>query len=101
MKNMKQLKHYLYSTELNKNIIEIEGFQSELLLKTIIEHLKQNTTDCLEHHKEYSKEEKKKFFGKSKIVDYYEVNPKTGEPSKCIIHNYKTSYVPLTKISDN
>lgn len=89
------MKHMLFSHE-QDGVIEWFGKFDPTAIKTaIIKHLQNNPTDTLEHTKEYSKADAKRFYG-YQIVNLYAVNPKNGKPSKCITSGNKTTYKPLT-----
>ena len=83
------MKHYIKDDE-NLNV-EFETFDATKMTELIINHLKANPDAMITHEKEYNAENKKKYYG-NEIIDFYESNPKTGEPSKVIIKGNKTYY---------
>lgn len=88
------MKHLLYSQDLELNIAYFEKFDKEAIKREIIKHLKDNPTDTLEHCKEFSKQDIRKHYG-NEILNFYECNPKTKEPSKVIIKDDKQYYKTL------
>ena len=71
--------HSLYSQDQERTIAFFEKYNKEDIKEQIISHLK----DTLEHCKEYSKKDIKRFYG-NEILSFYEVNPKNNRVSKVI-----------------
>lgn len=88
-------KHALVSQNSDLYIEWFDKFDAAAIKKTIIKHLKACPCDTIEHVKEYSKEDIKKFCG-YQIVNFYEINPKSGCPSLVITRGNKTFYRKLT-----
>lgn len=80
---------------MNAIIQTFEVFDKELIKKSIIDHLTANPSDFLEHLKDMSTKDQKKFYGKTEIINFYELNPKTKVPSRIVIRNGKQYYNPL------
>ena len=87
------MKHYITDDE-NLNV-EFETFNAKEMTNLIINHLKANPQAMVTHSKEYVPHLKNKYYG-NEVIDVYEVNPKTKEPSKIIIKGNKTFYKTLT-----
>lgn len=75
--------HSLYSQDQERTIAFFEKFNKEDIKEQIISHLKEFPSDTLEHCKEYSKSDIKRFYG-NEILSFYEVNPKNGKVSKVV-----------------
>lgn len=88
------MKHYLTSWNSDTDIQTFEVFDSELIKKAIIEWLTANPIDTLEHSKDLTPEEKKKYVGRN-ILDFYAVNPKSNKVSKIITKGEKEYYLSL------
>ena len=88
------MKHNLFSQNSDMPVKWYDKFDREQIKSDIIEHLGKNPSDTLEHCKEYSKEDAKKYYG-MEIVSFYAVNPKTGKPSKVITRGNKDYFKPL------
>lgn len=86
--------HSLYSQNEERVIAWFTSFERETIKSTIIEHLTQNPTDTLEHCKEYSKNDIKKFYG-NEIINFYSVNPKNNKPSLVITKGDKEYFKAL------
>lgn len=80
--------YYLQSQNTNEIIKRFDLFDKEAIRTAIIDHLKKNSTDTVEYYKE-SKD--KRFVGND-LLDFYEVNPKSKEVSKCILKGAKTYF---------
>ena len=87
-------KHLLFSQD-NDNVIKwFDKFDKESIKSTIVEHLTQNPNDVLEHCKEYSKSDLRKWAG-FEIINFYGVNPETKEISKILTKGNKDYYIKL------
>lgn len=75
-------KHSIYSQDRDKVIGEFDEITPEVK-QLIIDHLTENPHDCVEHTI------------KNTVVDFYEVNPKSGKPSKVILKDSRYFYKPL------
>ena len=91
---MKQLNHFLYSLNQDVNVATFPQFNKQAIKDAIVSHLTSNPTDTVEHSKELSKADAKKYVGHD-ILNFYEINPKTGEPSKVIQVRDRKYYQPL------
>lgn len=83
---MKTVKHYIYSVDLEENILELEVFDRETIHQSIINHLSQEKfkDDQLEHQKDWDNpKDAKKYVGKE-VLNVYENNPniKETKPSR-------------------
>jgi hypothetical protein len=87
--------YILYSQNKESNIALFEEFNAGLILDEVKRHLAENPTDTIQFEKELSHEAKKKYAG-NEILAFYEVNPKNGKPSKCVLKGNKTYYKSLT-----
>jgi hypothetical protein len=81
MKNT--IKHVVFSQDQDIVISFFEKFNREAIKQTIVGHLKAFPSDTLEHCKEYSERDTKKYYG-YEIINFYAVNPKNGQPSKVV-----------------
>ena len=89
------MKHALVSQNSDLFIEWFDKFDAAAIKKAIIKHLKACPCDTVEHVKEYSEEDIKKYYG-YEIINFYEVNPKNKLPSKVVIRGQKTYYLKLT-----
>lgn len=80
--------HSLYSQDEDRTIIFFEKFDKIAIRTAIIERLTAHPTDTIEHCREYSKEDAKKYYG-NEILNIYGVNPKNGKPSIITQRGYK------------
>lgn len=87
--------YYLFSQKDDQLIESFEKFDKQAILDAIKKHLTNNPKDTIELVTDYSKNEIKRYYG-YKILDFYEVNPKNGLPSKCILKGDKTFYKKLS-----
>ena len=90
------MKHALVSQNSDLFIEWFDKFDAAAIKKAIIEHLQKCPCDTIEHVKEYSKEDIKKYYG-YEIINFYEVNKKNGLPSLVITKGCKTFYRKLTQ----
>jgi hypothetical protein len=84
-------KHLLYSQEQNMPVQWFEKYDPIVIKQAIVEHLKKFTDDTLEHCREFSKSDLKRFYG-NEIINFYEVNPKNRKPSLVITKGSKLYY---------
>lgn len=87
------MKHYLSNDE--DWDVTFETFSPKEMTTLIIQYLKDNPKEMVIHRKDFPEHLRKKYYGKE-IIDMYEVNPKTGEPSKIITKGNKNYYKKLT-----
>ena len=86
-------KHLLFSWN-NDNVIQwFDKFDSEAIKTAIVKHLTENPTDTLEHCKEFSKSELRRFAGYD-ILNFYAMNKKN-EPCKIITKGNKEYFYKL------
>ena len=85
--------HLLFSQEQDQPIKWFEKFDKEEIKTEIKKWLTENPTDTLEHCKEYSKKDLKKYVG-YEIINFYE-NNKNGVPSLVFSRGEKEYYKPL------
>jgi hypothetical protein len=85
------MKHYLQSD--SGTFYASERFDPYELIAKVIEQLTAHPDDLVTHCKDHTNP---KFAG-LEIVDIYEVNPKTGKPSKAIDKGGRVVYVPLVE----
>jgi len=88
------MKHFIYSADLETDVISLNEFDKNLLLTTIVNHLSNYPDDMLTHEKEFTPEEKRKYVGRN-VINVYEINPKSGKPSLCFTKGNKTFYKDL------
>ncbi len=87
------MKHYIKDDE-NLNVT-FETFEPIKMTELIINHLMLNKNAMVTHQKEFAPHLKKKYYG-NEVIDIYENNPKTGEPSKVVTKGSKTFYKKLS-----
>lgn len=83
----------LFSQEQDQSIKWFDKFDKEEIKTEIKKWLSENPTDTLEHCKEYSKKDLKKYAG-YEIVNFYG-NNKAGEPSLILYRGTKEYFKPL------
>lgn len=87
------MKHSLFSQNEDRTIKWYDKFDADKIKKDIVQRLEEDPTDVIEHCKEYSKEDIKKYYG-NEIINFYKVN-RVGKPSKVILKGDKEYYQPL------
>ena len=86
----KTLKHYLYDED--DNIIEEYDFYDKNKIKEdIIKYLNENPEGSVSHQKQLSEEDSKKYAGND-VLNFYEVNPKTGDVSLVVSKGSREFY---------
>jgi hypothetical protein len=85
------MQHLLYSHNQNMIVKYFAKYDKAEIKAAIINHLANDPTDTIEHCKEYSKKDIKRFYG-SEIINIYEINPNNGQPSLCLQKSNKTFY---------
>lgn len=89
--------HSLYSQNLEMPILFYDKFDKDQMKRDIIKHLQENKSDVIEHCKEYSKKDMNKYYG-NEIINFYQINPKTGNPSKVILRGSKEYFQSLIEV---
>ena len=84
-----KLQHLLFSWNCDTVVQWFDKFDKESIKTAIVEHLKANPSDTLEHCKEFSKSDLRKYAG-YEILDFYGMNC-NNEPCK-IITKGKTEF---------
>lgn len=87
------MKHSLFSQDLDMPIRFFEKFDAELIREEIKSHLKEYPNDTVEHCKDYSKEDIKKYYG-TEILNFYQNNAE-GVPCKVVTRGSKEFLRPL------
>jgi hypothetical protein len=75
--------HSLFSHNEDKTVFTYTYFDENAIKKDIVDHLKENPEDTIEHCL------------KGDIINFYEVNQKNGRISKCVLTGEKTYYKAL------
>lgn len=88
------MKHALFSHDQDMYIEWFEKFDANTIKESIINHLTKFPADTLEHTKEYSKEDVKKYYG-MEIINFYKCN-KGGAPCKVILKGNKEFTKPIS-----
>jgi hypothetical protein len=88
------MQHLLFSQNQDMPIEFFEKFDRQEIKQRIIDALKKDPTDVIEHCREYPKNNVKKFYG-NEILSFYQVNPKNGKPSKVITRGNKEYFMSL------
>lgn len=86
--------HYLFSMTSETMIASFDKFNKEAIIKAIIGHLKQNPNDCVEHCKDFTKSDLRKYYG-HEILNFYKVNVMNSKISKVVTKNNSTLYVSI------
>jgi len=86
------MNYELFSHNQDMPVKWYESFDKEKIKKDIINLLNSDPGDTIELCKE--PDDHRKFYD-MEIVDFYEVNRKTGMPSKCVLKGDKVYYKPL------
>jgi hypothetical protein len=85
------MNHYLFSQEKDMLVSTFEKFDRMTIKREIIRHLKENPTDVLEHCKDFTRSEIKRFYGYN-ILNHYKVNPNNNKVSLIITKGNKEYY---------
>ena len=85
------MNHYLFSQEKDMLVSTFEKFDRTTIKREIIQHLKENPTDVLEHCKDFTRNEIKRFYGYN-ILNHYKVNPNNNKVSLIITKGNKEYY---------
>lgn len=85
------MEHFLFSDHAVGIMSYFEKYDKEAIRKAIKEHLFANPNAIIEHCKNYSKSDYKKFLG-HEIINLYEMNPKNNLPSLIVTRGNKTYY---------
>jgi hypothetical protein len=88
------IKHYLYD-ENDKLIESFNEFDADKIKTATIKFLTENPNGMVEHCKDPSPEDRKKFWGKESI-NAYEVNTATKQICKIVVKGNKIYYKPIT-----
>lgn len=78
--------HYLFSQNQDMLVTSFASFNKELIKKEIIELLRKNPNDVIEHCKDYNKSDIKKYLGFN-ILNLYMINPKNNKASLVVNRN--------------
>ena len=85
------MKHHLFSQDNDMLIATFDKFDREVIKNEIIDHLRNNPTDTIEHCKDYTKHELKRFYGYN-ILNFYKVNPNNNKVSLIVTKGNKEYY---------
>ncbi len=85
--------HAIYSHDSDSFIRFFENFNPEAIKTAIIEHLTENPRDMVEHCKEYSKADTKKYYG-MEILNFYKVG-KSGKVCKVVMKGSNELLKPI------
>lgn len=88
--------HYLFSQDQDMIVATFDKFDREQIKKEIIEYLKVCPLDTVEHCRDFSKTELKRFYG-YQILNVYRVNPKNKKVSLIITRGKKEYYRSIEK----
>lgn len=91
---MKAIEHKLFSHNQDMFIKFFDKFNREEIKKAIFTHLTNYPDDTLEHCRDYSAVDIKKYYG-SEIVNSYAMHPKLNKPAILITRGNKTYYKVL------
>jgi hypothetical protein len=85
------MKHHLFSQDNDMLIATFDKFDREVIKNEIINHLRVCPLDTVEHCKDYTKHELKRFVGYN-IINFYRVNPKNKKVSLIVTRGNKEYY---------
>jgi hypothetical protein len=85
------MSHYLFSQEQDMLVASFDKFDRTTIKNEIINHLRVCPNDIIEHCKDYTKSELKRFMG-YKILNFYRVNPKNKKVSLIVTRDNKEYY---------
>ena len=77
------MNHYIFSQNEERIILALEQYDRGLIKQGIIEHLKENPDDVLEHCRDFKGNDIRKYMG-MEIVSFYGVNPRNNKVSLII-----------------
>jgi len=77
------MSHHLFSQNKDMLVKTFDKFDRNTIKNEIIDHLRKNPTDTIEHTKDYSKSDLKRFYG-YEVLNVYQVNPKNNKVSLVI-----------------
>ena len=86
--------HYLFSMANETMIASFDKFNKESIKKAIIGHLQQFPNDCVEHCKDFSSGDIRKYYG-HEILNFYKVNVMNSKISKVVTKGDRTLYVSI------
>lgn len=86
--------HYLFSMDSETMIASFDKFNKEAIKKAIIGHLNQFPNDCVEHCKDFSSSDIRKYYG-HEILNFYKVNVMNSKISKVVTKDNRTLYVSI------
>ena len=84
--------HSLFSQNKDMPVQWFEKFDKQAIKQAIIKHLEQDTSDTIEHCKEFDKSDIRRFAG-NEIINFYEVH--SGKVCKVITKGDKDYYLPI------
>jgi hypothetical protein len=87
--------HYLFSQEQDMLVATFNNFDRTAIKNEIINHLMVCPNDTIEHCRDYSKRDLKRFAGYH-ILNFYRVNPKNKKASVIVTRNNKEYYRQLS-----
>lgn len=90
------MKHSLFSQNQDMPVKWYDKFDKQAIKTDIIALLSNDPTDVIEHCKEFSKADQRKYVGQE-ILNFYEINPKSKQPSKIVIVGDRKLYKPLVE----
>jgi hypothetical protein len=85
------MNHYLFSQEQDMLVASFDKFDRTTIKNEIINHLRVCPNDTIEHCKDYTKNELKRFMGYN-ILNFYRVNPKNKKVSLIVTRGNKEYY---------
>ena len=88
--------HYLFSQDQDMIVATFDKFDREQIKKEIIEYLKVCPLDTVEHCRDFTKTELKRFYG-YQILNVYRVNPKNKKVSLIVTRGKKEYYRSIEK----
>lgn len=86
--------HLTFSQSKEEPIDLFMRFDKEQIKESIVEHLTKYPDDIVEHCRDYSKHDMKKYVG-YEIINFYGINPNNGKISKIVTRGYKKYYITL------
>jgi hypothetical protein len=87
------MKHLLFSQNQDMPVVLFDQFDAQAIKQAIVEHLKADPTDTIEHCKEYNRSDARRFYG-HEIISFYACD-RFGKPCKVITKGDKNYFKPL------
>jgi hypothetical protein len=88
------MKHFLIN-DAGEVFKTFDEYNPDEIKAAIVTHLRENPEDVVEHAKEFTPYQKRKYVGVGETLDYYEVNPINKRVSKIVTRGNRTLYINI------